>query len=52
MKTELHPTFEMGDDPEVTKFHKWAFWLTLSLSYCNAVAGAIGIIKFANWLLQ
>ncbi len=52
MKTELSHTFELGDDPKATKFHKLAFWVTISLSYWIAVAEAIGIVKLANWILQ
>jgi len=52
MKTEIDSRFELGDDPAATRFHFWAFRVTLLLAYWIAVVGAIGIVKLANWIAQ
>ena len=52
MKTELDLAFESKDDPEATQFHWWAIRITLLAAYLIAIAGACGVVMFANWLLQ
>lgn len=52
MKTEMDQKFEFGDDTGATKFHRWAVPVTLGVAYAISIAGAIGIVKLANWLAQ
>ena len=48
-KTEINHSFELKEDSETRRFHKWAIFITLILGYCIACSGACGFVIFANW---
>jgi len=52
MKIEIDSDFEMGDDPEATKFLRWALPSTLAGAYIICIAIMFLGIVFANWLMK
>lgn len=51
-KTEIDHSFELGDDPEQTRFLVWAMIIGFLISLFISAIEAYLLVRFADWLLQ
>jgi len=51
-RIELDQNFELGDDPWITKLHRWAIPSMLVAAYLISASALCGIVVFANWLIK